>query len=287
MASHTGRPALPRAFIVSLAASSDRRARVTEQLSAAGIDFEFVDAIDGRDEEAVRRSYVCDTSADERFYVGRDVPISTFELACSLSHLRAVRRAYEGDLDRAFIVEDDVIALDGEGELLAQVLRLLPPGAAYVQFALTPAALITTLSSVYRQTGQIFLKKTRRPPTGFADDRFAQFGCHCAAAYLMTRAGLAQVCDRSFTSDRLVKFPCADEEVASNVGLVADRLIFWAAAGAQYPGYACAIPLFATEAAASLLHGDHVHWHKEARKAAEGEYALISNRQGGPHGYLR
>ncbi|MDE0520611.1 MAG: glycosyltransferase family 25 protein [Boseongicola sp.] len=93
-------------FVISLPDCTDRRERIARHLNDLSLPFEFVDAVDGRD----------DLPADCESLVDRDRtastpggPLSDPEIACSLSHLQACRRMADLGIPWALVLEDDAI----------------------------------------------------------------------------------------------------------------------------------------------------------------------------------
>jgi glycosyl transferase, family 25 len=91
-----------KTYVISLARRPDRRAHITGQLDKTGIDYEILDAIDGRDLD-LRDARLFDPVA-----VSSDTTLDSSCFGCALSHLEIYRRMLEEGLEKAFILEDDV-----------------------------------------------------------------------------------------------------------------------------------------------------------------------------------
>lgn len=106
-------------FVISLARSVERRAQIAQQLTAAGVDFEFVDALDGQTL----------TDADIRRLAGsaispsQGIPISPAYIACAYSHGMVFRLMLERGLSRALVFEDDAVIVPGFVDILNGILR--------------------------------------------------------------------------------------------------------------------------------------------------------------------
>jgi glycosyl transferase family 25 len=89
------------AYVINLARSLDRRAHITAELRNAGIDYEIITAVDGRDLD-LHDSNIVDPSfsAKNLFAAGT--------AGCALSHLRTYQKVVADGLDEALILEDDV-----------------------------------------------------------------------------------------------------------------------------------------------------------------------------------
>lgn len=97
-------------YVINMARSVERRTRMKTELDRSGIDYELVEAVDGRDldlevAEIVRPSSVgprCTTRWRQQWsFPG--------VAACSLSHVLVYRKILEAGHERALVLEDDVI----------------------------------------------------------------------------------------------------------------------------------------------------------------------------------
>lgn len=252
---------------VSLARSAGRRARFAARMRVAGIAFDFVDAIDGDDEAAVRGSYVCDPDREPSVYDHRPVPISGREIACALSHMKAVREAHVKGFDRALICEDDLELWDVTAAEIAEILERLPDDAGYLQLCVTPERSMRRLAEYHAETGRLFACKAPDSPTRMDLPYFHGFPYHCATAYVVTAAGAAALSRRYFAGDKIV-FPCKPETMNTNAALLADRLVYRACTDHATKGYVYCIPTVTYEAMDSLLHPDHLKVHLTTKFAA-------------------
>jgi glycosyl transferase, family 25 len=93
-------------YVISLPEASERRASAERQLSAAGVDWRFIDAIKGRALARDSAGLAIGTTFLWRFnrYV---VP---GEIGCSLSHMAALLAFLSTGAPRALILEDDFSA---------------------------------------------------------------------------------------------------------------------------------------------------------------------------------
>ena len=85
--------------VISTRKSERRRSRLEQELSERRIRHRFIDAIDGDDVAAVRAAFVCDLGFVPKIDAPRTRPLSSRELACTLSHmlvLRRIQRVQEG-----------------------------------------------------------------------------------------------------------------------------------------------------------------------------------------------
>jgi GR25 family glycosyltransferase involved in LPS biosynthesis len=261
-------------YVVNLKQSERRRLRMEQQLSERRIRYRFVEAVDGDDIAAVRAAFVCHSGGAPRIYTPRKKPITSRELACTLSHMLAIRQAHDGGLRQALVCEDDLEIGDVDAGEMADILTAMPGDAGYVQLCILPAASVRGLARYHLDTRELFARKKSDQPTRFAEQAVLDLSCHSTGAYIITAAGMRNVCD-GFFEGPAVRFPCDEQEISSNVGLAADRFVFQAAANERHPGYAFCIPTFLLEGAESLIHPEHVGDHAQARDVARHWRALI------------
>lgn len=98
-----------RAYVINLARSPDRRRHITRELKKAGLDYEIVEAVDGRDLD-LSDTAIVDPSLP---FIDPSLPIVDIGLAAgtagaALSHLRTYRKIIADGLDEALVLEDDV-----------------------------------------------------------------------------------------------------------------------------------------------------------------------------------
>jgi glycosyl transferase, family 25 len=99
---------LPPLFVISLAGAA-RRARMEEQLARWNGQWCFFDAING---EALTEKDLADLYDENKTIRNTGRPLSSGEIACALSHASVYRRMIADGIDRALILEDDVVLHD-------------------------------------------------------------------------------------------------------------------------------------------------------------------------------
>lgn len=106
------------AFVISLSGAADRRERITKTFDEIGLDFEFFDAVDGRQFNVLEQS-IYDAPKRLRCF-GKH--LTGGEIGCSLSHKKAYAYLVENKIERALIFEDDVILRPDFINVLKEVL---------------------------------------------------------------------------------------------------------------------------------------------------------------------
>jgi glycosyl transferase, family 25 len=93
-------------FVISLRDAAARRAAISSQLDALGLDYEFFDAVDGRKGLPAEYEAMVDRPGTLAT-LGRSM--GNAEYACALSHMEVYRRIVERSLPGAIVFEDDAI----------------------------------------------------------------------------------------------------------------------------------------------------------------------------------
>ncbi|MFA6165712.1 MAG: glycosyltransferase family 25 protein [Gemmatimonadaceae bacterium] len=123
----------PPVFVISLSRSVERRAHISRQLSALGVSWEFVDAVDGLELAAEELDRVVGASNLE-VLPGVWRRLTRGEIGCALSHQRCYRLILARDLPMAFVFEDDVDVRSSFVEV-ANALARFPVNWELVLFA--------------------------------------------------------------------------------------------------------------------------------------------------------
>ena len=105
-------------YVINMAENTERLARVRAELTKAGIEWERLEAVNGRSLSASRLAEVYDGEANRR---RARHPLVPGEIGCYLSHLAAWQRLVDSDAPGAIVLEDD-FRVDGN---LATVLEAL------------------------------------------------------------------------------------------------------------------------------------------------------------------
>ncbi|HHW34411.1 MAG TPA: glycosyltransferase family 25 protein [Paracoccus solventivorans] len=115
-------------FVISLVDAQDRRDFIRKQCAAFGLDFEIIDAIDGRDGLPPELESKIDRVGAQA-YMGR--LMTDAEFACALSHQLAYERIVKNNLPGAIVLEDDAILTEAfadfihsEGYLVADFIQM-------------------------------------------------------------------------------------------------------------------------------------------------------------------
>lgn len=102
-------------FVINLKSSADRRRIMEKQLKAMGLPYEIFDAVRGADmsESEILEYY------DHDYYHSRPGYFTLGAVGCSLSHYFIYQRIVEEKIEKALILEDDMLL----GKQLPDILR--------------------------------------------------------------------------------------------------------------------------------------------------------------------
>jgi glycosyl transferase family 25 len=106
-------------FVISLPSETARRHQIARNLSSLGLEFEFLDAINGA--TLGSNDYSKYSAKEARAYIGRDLTLG--EIGCALSHLCVYSRILEEKLESALILEDDAVLLNDFPKVLQEFLE--------------------------------------------------------------------------------------------------------------------------------------------------------------------
>ncbi len=256
-------------LVISLQKSIERRSRLEARMFNAGIAFNYVEAVDGDDEASLHELYLCDSDSEKWIYKHRSTSIITDrEIACTLSHMKAVCQAYANGYAFTLICEDDVELLDGvTANEIEKILKQLPNDASYLQLCVTPERSVRQLAEFTSQTGQLYATKSSNSPTCMDAPFFDNYPIHCATAYVVTIKGAANLSNNFFTNKKTI-FPCDPATLKTNVALVADQFVYRACTNKDTKGYVYCVPILTYEALDSLLHSDHLDRHRATKITA-------------------
>ena len=162
-------------FVISLPDAADRRAFVSAQLARAGLEFEFVDAVRGKDVRDDPAFY--DRGKALRIEL-RD--LTGGEIGCALSHQKVYSIMAERGLAYALVMEDDAVVSPD----LPEVLRVLEP-------RIRPNDLIQL------ERCDVFSRKGIEPLVGpyrLVEPRMVTYGSMCqSAGYVVTREAAEKI----------------------------------------------------------------------------------------------
>ncbi|MGM0525216.1 MAG: glycosyltransferase family 25 protein [Pseudomonadota bacterium] len=107
-----------KTFLINLDRSQDRLKKAAEQLQQAGIGFERVPAVDGKqlDQQTIDDAFNAQT-AKRRF----PYDLTIGEIGCYLSHVKCWQKIVDEGLDYAVILEDDLLVKDNLSQVIASV----------------------------------------------------------------------------------------------------------------------------------------------------------------------
>ena len=168
-------------FVINLARSTDRRARMQSRLASMGLPARFVDAVDGNRLTAEQSRHY-DARRARRVYGSEMTP---GEIGCCLSHLLVLKHIVDSRLPHALVLEDDLVFEAAFPRVIADLVALPEGSWQVVRLNVLKGPILAPRTSrdigieVARlQDGTLF--RVNRNPLG-------------AGAYLVTMAGASAI----------------------------------------------------------------------------------------------
>lgn len=166
-----------KVFYINLDQSQDRRAYFEKQARELKLNYQRIPAVNGREITNISEGVV-----DGIRYTNDFPKLSFSELACTMSHLKSIRTAYDQKLDMAFICEDDIsfeLHKLWPKNLLKNLVAQMDPSIGILQLGWN---LVRGKHPICQYLDQY---KVREYPLG-------QY-CWLTLAYLITRKGMVDV----------------------------------------------------------------------------------------------
>jgi glycosyl transferase, family 25 len=162
------------AYVVNLARSLDRRAHITKELKKAGLEYEIITAVDGRELD------MTDTELIHPSFLERGA-FPAGSAGCALSHLAIYRKIVAEGLPVALVLEDDIKLAADLGRLAEEVAGHLSGAEIALLSVDCPEPVQLSRAGAIRLSGSRFLAL----PLDISQPR-------SGAAYLITR----EACER-------------------------------------------------------------------------------------------
>lgn len=163
------------AFVISLPEAYDRRKRIAAVMEEAGLNYQFFDAVDGRDFDVINHPLY--DAAKRLRYFGKH--LKGGEIGCTLSHKNIYQHMVDNNIGRALIFEDDVILRPDFTRVLEKILASTIDYDA-VRFLGSPKLERLKMRNVYKIDGIYNLVRHSGMPGG-------------AHATLMTKGGAEKI----------------------------------------------------------------------------------------------
>lgn len=164
-----------RSIVISLSHARERRERIAQRFAEVGLPFEFMDAVDTRELTEADMARI-DTQYRHRWGLR---PLAPAELACWLSHVRAIAQAGAGPDSVTAIFEDDAI---------------LRPELPAVLDAIEDCSIPFDLVSLARrQPARLIAARPLAAGRSMGRVRYTEYGAY---GYAVTREGAAYLMGR-------------------------------------------------------------------------------------------
>lgn len=212
---------------INLDSNPDRRKFVEDQFSQCGIQYERIPAVYGKDYN-LQGDHLNETTSFLNSY-----ELSASELGCTLSHLKAIKYAYDSGRNAVVIMEDDVC------------LALMPLWTKSIPEIVQTLPTDWRILQLYHHCDYPDVPEIRS---------FNEKNCYGTVAYLINRNGMKAILDNCFHDNTFY----IRDYVSGN----ADDFIYYTCASGIY---ICSIPLFYTyngnEQMESQIHPTHTPEH--------------------------
>ena len=107
-------------FVISLTRSIERRASITKQMKRLELEFEFIDAVDGKE---ITNDQLNKVDFDlARNFCGHDLSIN--EVGCALSHILLYEQIVKESIDKCIILEDDIYINSSFKKIINDILKV-------------------------------------------------------------------------------------------------------------------------------------------------------------------
>lgn len=179
-------------YYINLDRSPDRKLLVEKQARELHLDCIRVPAVDGKQIKGSKESGIIDGITYRNDFTN----LTLSELACTLSHVKAIRTAYDENQQVALICEDDVSF---------ELAKLWPEGIIQILIDKMPKNM-GILQLFWNTNGYMRTKTSCQYESFYTVKQHRQGGnCWSAVAYLITRKGMQDVLQHSrFTSGRVI-----------------------------------------------------------------------------------
>lgn len=151
-------------FLINLDRSVERLANATGQLNSAGVDFERISAVDGKNlEKELIHKVFDDKMAKKRYHYD----LTLGEIGCYLSHVKCWKKIIDDGLDFAVILEDDLLLEPNFKDVIESVSNIeaewhyLKLSCPFKRRPYTEAQSIKTTKN-----NSVSLVDYKKPPTG-------------------------------------------------------------------------------------------------------------------------
>ena len=139
---------------INLPAATERRAAVEEQARRLGLEVQFVEAVAGKDLPENPPAY--DRKGRAKIYT---YDLSPNEIACTLSHIKAMETFLASGADYAVIMEDDIVFADNIKEGLHELIHDLHGWEAAKIYTADDAGRLYDLGDKGKHVSAVFPRK--------------------------------------------------------------------------------------------------------------------------------
>ncbi len=132
-----------RTFIINLKESTDRRQYMINEMKKTNLEYEFFDAVNGRNIRNIDEIYL----REDSFKKIRKI-LTYGEIGCAMSHLLIYKKMIDENIEQALILEDDIIVSNDFKHVFNELLKIKKNNYVILLGQSDPQL----LKKIYRQT---------------------------------------------------------------------------------------------------------------------------------------
>lgn len=148
-------------FIINLPEALDRRKKIDKLFKEKRLDYEFIEAVDGRQYDVINHPIY--NATKRLLYFGKHM--TGGEIGCFLSHKKVYQKMIDENIKKALIFEDDVILHDDFFDIVQKILSI-PLNYDFVRFLGGPKLERLKLRNVYKLDSKYYLVRHKGTPGG-------------------------------------------------------------------------------------------------------------------------
>lgn len=121
-------------IVISLERAKGRREKIKSQLSALNIDAIIMDAVDSQDLSSTEKNKIITLQGGYRQWE----PFKPGEIACTMSHIKALQIAQKENWQYLIVLEDDVVLAEDFEKRIKILFQIVPPNWEHIYLSGIP-----------------------------------------------------------------------------------------------------------------------------------------------------
>ena len=185
-------------YYINLDRSTDRKRKMEKQFNKYGVENTTrISAVDGKKLSIMKEGFVTGLGSYSNYFI-----MTPRELGCTLSHIKAIKQAYDSGLETVLVLEDDVS------------LDLMP---------LWSVEKLSDLVKTFPDWEIVKFGNVLCPNKAMVNIEYYVWGKNCwsSSSYLINRRGMKSIIDSFFQNDHII----LDTKLSKGKG-TADQILF-------------------------------------------------------------